>query len=98
MPEVLTRVHLDRGERLIHAERIQDVEAILAHNKELRSTPQRSDFTRHIARIPNVVLEKWLNEEHARGRVGLSLFTCEFDELIARKLRDPEWAYLRVDR
>jgi hypothetical protein len=63
----------------------------------LRSQPQTSDWGRHIASIPNVILVKWLNEEHARGNVALRLFSEEFNRLIAKKLKDPEWAYLRTD-
>jgi len=52
---------------------------------------------RHIATIPNVVLVRWLNEEHARGRTDLALFSKEFDEVVQHKLNDPDWAYLRTD-
>ena len=93
-----TRITLDRGERLIVAETTQDVEPILERNKLLRGEPQTGDWGRHIATIPNVILVKWLNEEHARGNVALRLFSKEFDAVVARKLRDPEWRYLRVDR
>jgi hypothetical protein len=92
-----TRLSLDRGEKLIVAETMQDVEPILEHNKELRRQQQRSDWGRHIATIPNVILVRWLNEEHARGNVGLRLFGREFDALVARKLRDPDWKHLRTD-
>ena len=93
-----TRVTLDRGEKLIVAESIQDVEPILEQNKALRSEPQRSDWGRHIACIPNVILVRWLNEEYARGNVSLRMFSKEFDALVAKKLRDPDWKHLRVDR
>jgi len=93
-----TRLTLDRGERLIVAQTMQDVEPILERNKVLRSMPQKSDWGRHVATIPNVILVKWLNDEHARGRTDLRLFTREFDELVKRKLADPEWKYLRTDR
>jgi hypothetical protein len=93
-----TRLSLDCGEKLIVAETIQDVEPILERNHALRSTPQKSDWGRHIACIPNVILVKWLNEEYARGNVGLRLFSKEFDALVAKKLRDPDWKFLRVDR
>ena len=92
-----TRLTFDRGERLIVAETMQDVEPILERNKMLRSMPQESDWGRHVATIPNVILVKWLNEEHARGRTDLRLFTREFDEVVKRKLADPDWAYLRTD-
>jgi len=89
---------LDRNERKIIVATEQDVEPILERNKALRSQPQRSDWSRHIATIPNVILVKWLNEEHTRGNVELRLFSKEFDAIVAEKLRDPEWRYLRVDK
>lgn len=96
-----SRLLLDAAPRprdsIIIAESMQDVEPILEHNKMLRTMPQHSDWGRHIASIPNVIMTRWLNEEHARGNIALRMFTNEFDELIARKLRDPDWAYLRVD-
>ena len=93
-----TRLTFDRGEGLIVAETVQDVEPILERNKALRSQPQKSDWGRHVATIPNVILVKWLNEEYARGNVGLRIFSKEFDALIAKKLNDPDWKFLRVDR
>ena len=93
-----TRLTFDRGEGLIVAETVQDVELILERNKSLRGVEQKSDWGRHIASIPNVILVKWINEEYARGNVGLRIFSKEFDALIAKKLNDPDWKFLRVDR
>jgi hypothetical protein len=95
-----TQVLLDRAERKIVAVSEQDVEPILEANKALRGEPsrRRGDWGRHVATIPNVILVRWLNEEYARGNVSLRMFTAEFDQLIDRKLRDPDWAYLRTDR
>lgn len=93
-----TRLHLDRAERTITAERLQDCEPILDHNAQLRSMPQTSDMMRHVASIPAVILEKWLMEEWQRGNVTLKLFGPEMDALVERKLRDPDWKWLRVDR
>jgi hypothetical protein len=76
---------------------VQDVEPILERNKMLRSEKQNSDWGRHIAEITNVILTRWLNEEYARGNVTIRLFGPEMDALVARKLKDPEWAYLRTD-
>src|SRR5689334_12883487 len=73
-----------------------DVEPILEHNKLLRSLQQKSDWGRHVARIPNVICVKWLNEEWNRGN-NIRYLSAEWDELIAKKLQDPEWAYLRTD-
>jgi hypothetical protein len=89
---------LDRAGGRVIVSATQDVEPILDRNQHLRGQPQRGDWTRHVATIPNVILLRWLNEEHARGNTGLRLFTKEFDELVARKLEDPEWKYLRTDK
>lgn len=98
MSDATTSLHLDRNEKKIIAVTEQDVEPILEHNKELRSQSQKSDWGRHVASIPNVIMVKWLNEEYARGNTELRMFSKEFDELIARKLRDLDWAYLRTDK
>jgi hypothetical protein len=37
-----------------------------------------------------VILLRWLNEEYVRGNTQLRMFTREFDELVAKKLRDPD--------
>jgi hypothetical protein len=92
-----TDVLLDRAGTVI-ASATQDVEPILERNARLRGERQRGDWGRQIATIPNVILLRWLNEEHARGNTGLRMFTSEFDELVARKLADPEWKFLRTDR
>lgn len=94
---VETRFHLDPNGTDLTVERWQDVEPILDHNKALRSQEQNSDWGRHVASIPNVILEKWLNEEYQRGNIGLRMFSAEFDQLVERKLKDPDWAYLRTD-
>jgi hypothetical protein len=91
-----TDVLLRDGE--IIANTTQDVEAILERNAALRGEPQKSDWGRHVATIPNVILVRWLNEEYARGNTSLRMFTREFDEIVERKLRDPDWAYLRTDK
>lgn len=93
---MLIRPHFDSNGKDFAIEHVQDIEDIIERNKALRAEPQRSDFGRHIASIPNVVIVKWMNEAHARGHQVMP-FTKEFDELIARKLRDPDWAYLRTD-
>jgi hypothetical protein len=92
-----TRLSFDSGEGVIVAETVQDVEPILERNKALRSIEQKSDWGKHVASIPNVILVKWLNEEYARGNVGLRIFSKEFDALVAKKLNDPDWKFLRVD-
>jgi hypothetical protein len=90
--------HFDSNGRDLAIEHAQDVEPILDWNREARRDEQRSDWGRHVARIPNVIYVKWLDEEHARGNTALKLFTPEFDQIVQKKLGDPEWAYLRTDR
>lgn len=90
-----TRLHFDQGNLIV--ENVQDVADILENNKRLRSEAQKSDWGRHVASIPNVIMTRWLNEEYARGNTTIRLFGKEMDELVERKLKDPEWAYLRTD-
>lgn len=73
-----------------------DVEPFLEHNKRLRSMGQKSDMMRHVASIPNVICVKWLNEEWRRGN-HIRYLSEEWDQIVAKKLQDPDWAYLRVD-
>jgi len=98
MSELLIRTHLDANGKDMAVEHVQDVEPILEFNKVLRSEHQNSDWGRHVAEIPNVILGKWHDEEHAKGNSSLRLFTEEFDKIVQKKLRDPEWFYLRTDK
>jgi hypothetical protein len=93
---ILDRAAKARDSRIIVASE-QDVEPILEHNAILRSMPQRSDCFRQIASIPNVEVVRMLNEEHARGNVNIRWGSKEFDELIIRKIRDPDYIKFRVD-
>lgn len=95
MSDVLTRLHFDG--RTIARERVQDVEPILENNARLRGIEQRSDWGRHIACIPNVIYERWFNEEYARGNCRLRMYSREMDAIVERKLKDPEWKWLRTD-
>ena len=75
-----------------------DVEDIIEQNKQLATLPQKSDWGRHVASIPNVILNRWLNEERLRGNYMLRMGGEEWDKLVARKLADPDWRFLRVDK
>jgi hypothetical protein len=92
------RIHLDSNGQDLAVEHSQDVEPILERNKLLRTMDQKSDWGREIAEIPNVILVRWLNEEAAKGNTAIRLLGEEMDRLVARKLADPDWAYLRTDR
>lgn len=91
--DIVTRVHRDKADRTITFERLQDVEPILDANKALQGERQRGDF-RHIGSVPNVLIERWMNEE---GAPVLSMGSREFAQFIKRKLDDPQYAYLRTD-
>jgi hypothetical protein len=92
---VRTRLILRDGDLLVHSR--QDVEAIVERNKALQGEPQKSDWGRHVATIPNNILLAWLQEEWARGNVNLKLFDAEFNRLVANKLKDRDWLFLRTD-
>jgi hypothetical protein len=95
---MLARIHLDSNGQDLTVEHVQDVEPILDWNKAARGLEQKSDWGRHVARIPNVIYVQWLDEEHAKGNTSLRMFTPEFDAIVQKKLEDPAWAYLRVDK
>lgn len=82
---------------IVIAKSIQDVEPILENNARLRTQQQRSDWGREIAEIPNVILVQWMNEERVRGNADITWFGAEFNKMVQRKLRDPDWANLRTD-
>lgn len=91
----VTIPHYDASERTFTFERLQDVEPIIENNKRLQNEPQRSDWGRHVASIPNVIIERWINED---GVNYLALPGPEFAKLIKRKLRDPDWMWLRTGK
>ncbi len=94
---MLTELILDRNHSRIIASTTQDIEPILDRNHVLRGEPQRSDWGRHVASIPNVILVHWLNEEYAAGNTRLRMFSPEFNAIVERKLADPNWKKLRTD-
>jgi hypothetical protein len=95
----LTRLILDQAPRARDSKIIavtdQDVEPILEHAKALADEPQRGDFCRHVASVPNVLLVGLLNDEHARGNTGLRMFSPEFNALVECKLAS-DWKHFRV--
>lgn len=96
MSEVFTRIHSDPSERKYHFERVQDVEPIVENNKALQSEAQKSDWGRHVASVPMVIIEKWLNEEAARGG-PMRFLGPGFDEWFAKKIKEPDNRAWRVD-
>jgi hypothetical protein len=47
---------------------------------------------------PNCHAGEMAQRGACRRNVGLRLFGKEFDAMVAKKLRNPEWRELRVDR
>lgn len=92
---MLTRLHFDDGLQAI--ESVQDVSDVLDANMSERAEKQTSDFSRKAATVPVVIEMRWLNEEWERGNICLKYGGKEWNELVFRKLQDPEWAYLRTD-
>lgn len=93
----MTQIRLDKSDRRIIVVSQDDVEGVLERNKVLRALPQKSDWGRHVASIPNVIVVKWLNEAWERGQ-DIRYLSKEWDELVLKKINDPEWKYLRTDR
>jgi hypothetical protein len=93
---VITRLTMTDGTLAVR--HYQDVEDIIERNKRLQNEPQRCDWGRHVATIPNNILVTWLQQEWARGNSSIRLFGREMDELVARKLADPDWRWLRTDK
>ena len=92
MSNVTSEYVFDNGD--LHVNRTQDVEPYLDFNKELQSESEKFAPTfRQIASIPNVIIEKWINDE---GAPVLAMGKDEFSQFIRRKLEDPDWKYLKT--
>ena len=97
--EVTRRLFVDEGEKMLTFVNVQDVEPILASNKEERSeSGAGTEWARKMAVIPNIVALQWFYEEHQRGNTSLRMYGEEWDRLQWKKLNDPDWAYLRTDK
>ena len=95
---MLRKLFVDETEKTLTFVNVQDVEPILDLNKAQREEEQNSDWGRRIARIPNSIMLQWFYEEQAKGNTSLQMYSDEFDKIIALKLADPDWAYLRTDK
>lgn len=77
--------------------RTQDVQAILDANKERQNdgtngwTP--SGDMKHVATIPLIVLEQWAKEAGIKKK---DIYGQEINDLIRRKLNDPDNKFLRT--
>lgn len=84
------------GRTLRGTQRWQDCESILDANKRMQNGEKQVGNMRLTSQIPVIIIEQWLREEWQRGNIGLKLADAEFDALIFRKLRDPDWKWLRT--
>jgi hypothetical protein len=91
MSDIRTRFHPHGDGSFTIQRHDPDVEPTLDRNKALQSEPQRTDGLKHIASIPAVIIEKWMQET---GAPLLSMPSHEFAKFIRKKLRDPQWRYL----
>jgi hypothetical protein len=73
---------------------VQDVTPVLERNKAMAThndgySPSRE--LRRAAFIPNIIRQKWLNEE------GWDAYRPDlYGEQLRRKLNDPDWRFLRT--
>jgi len=94
----ITRLSLNRNDKLIVAETIQDVAPILEHAKNLQSEEQRSDWGRHVATVPDVLIVKELNREYERGNTQLRYLGPGFDVWFQKTfINNPEYKAFRTD-
>jgi hypothetical protein len=73
---------------------VQDVGPALELTKAMRNHNAGWSPTKELRRaafIPNIIRDKWLNEE------GWDAYRPDlYGDRLARKLNDPDWAYLRT--
>lgn len=94
---ITTKYWIDKSNGDLTIERIEDVESILQHNKQLQAENHNKSFINDsswghkVADIPNIVIEQWLKE-------GIDLFSTDPDmkKKVLRKLQDPSYRYLRT--
>lgn len=89
---VRSEFHLIDGNLVVN--RVQDVQDIIDRNRYLQGESQKFAGTfHHIGCVPNVILEKWMNES---GENILAMSGEEFGQFVKRKLRDPDNAAFRT--
>lgn len=92
---VLTDLRLDGRDLVVRS--YQDVEDIIENNKKAHLDGKQNGDFRKIASIPNNVLNQWLQDAWASGNVDMKLFDEQFNAIVAKKLRDHDWLFLRTD-
>ena len=91
---VVSTFHYEEMEDRAIVKVSQDCEAIVEHNKAMQTEdPRLGDWGKRIALIPNVVVQKWMQED---GINFLTLPKKEKGVYLRRKLNSPEYRYLRT--
>jgi len=72
-------------------EAIQDTAPILDRNKAMQNAGKQTGDLRLVASIPAIFIEKFLNE---KGANLLSLGKSDFEQVIRRMRRDPDYRHL----
>ena len=80
----------------------QDAEPIIEHNKA-RQTDGSNGYSktremRHVASIPVNVIYQWLQADGILPSTWMRMKRGEHLSYYRKKLNDPDWAYLRVDK
>ena len=93
---MIVEVDVDDSEHEYVFKYAQDVEPIIEQNKRLQTdgdgySPSRT--FKHLATIPDIIMMMWAQEDG----VDLDLLRRgELKDYLMRKLRDPDWRYLRT--
>jgi hypothetical protein len=94
LSDTFTKLHLEDDN--LHVETKQDVQPILDLNKADRNANssrfRRSEEMEHVARIPMVVVEDWIN------RFGINAMAPSEEDTIriTALLNSPDYAYLKT--
>ena len=99
LPTTTTILKPDPNDKEVIAVTTQDVEPIVEHNALLRSMQQKSDWGRHVASVPNNLINELLTE---LWKLGCRDITSPYHPLVAaivrQRLENGEWAKFRVDK
>lgn len=90
-------LHHDEGENTTTLVTWQDVEPLIEANKRLQNEQQTSETFRLVARIDNVHMLQWFNEEVARGNSEIRWMDEQHMRIAWRKVMfDPDYKWLRT--
>lgn len=109
MPKIITdntgfiqrTINIDDDGKIL-TKSVQRVADIIDRNKNDQNDPLfNKGYTegrdmKHVARVPLVILEQWWREENRRRATKIPLYGKEMNEVIRRKLNDPDNKFLRT--